>query len=313
MWKGGRVADTSMMCVRCKNLALHAPGLSCGITMCGACCLALKHTKDGDDVPLAVGTLIACVCEPEDSVCVVETLVDRGLERRMADSLEWECTCGDLGTFNKVAAYEEHLHTKCPNRPVACLWCGVIDRAVLTALHQPDCNKREGTCSMCALNMPYWQLGGHECKKGCVGPSCDAHLAVCRREIVKCDACPLECPLEHLEAHRNSDVTCLRAQLATARAPQTKWSSWTNDRPRQRIPFGIALDFFSDNMQIGRRVLARFSWSSGAYIAGEVVASAAGNKWLVNADGFSTTDDEWFLCDRLFDLTLTKAKELRPF
>jgi hypothetical protein len=122
----------SMVCIVCRDLALRAPGLSCGSIMCGACCVSMQAS--GKDYVIA-NAPFACPCG-SDEPCIVDTLVDRALERRIREQVSWQCLCGSEEQFHTADAFDDHIHNKCPRRPVDCRWCKQANRADYTVVHE---------------------------------------------------------------------------------------------------------------------------------------------------------------------------------
>jgi len=177
--KGGQ--DKSMVCINCSNLAVSAPGMSCGMPVCGTCCFSLRfraaaagagEKKENDDgssssssnsVALAVGDKILCPHDRESGVsCTIEVPVDRALVRRMEENLWWVCTCAISLPFGSLKAYETHVKSECPDRTITCRWCFYEDKASLVIAHETNCIQREVTCPLCSITILFSEADGHK-------------------------------------------------------------------------------------------------------------------------------------------------------
>jgi hypothetical protein len=294
--------------------------------------------------------------ESDSLCCRFQVLADRGLERRIADAITWTCTCG-TGPFNRAAPFEVHLRDVCNDRLIACTLCQEATPSKDMDIHKTTvCTKRLVECTTCKKQMTYLELGGHKRvaaagQEGCVNMTfcdeCDdwylgdaidgaakmAHNKICHRAIVKCNTCPLECPRMYLEAHRKSDVLCLRAQVEALTVKVVKMEveveavklktieptlatcvNFTNTRTIHRAlnKLSWSLNFIAEaDIKLGVRVLVKFKYCPNEWFSGEIVAQD-GDSWLVNPDGGPISSNQWCIRTHMVDPRTAQLQEMIP-
>jgi len=288
---------------------------------------------------LAVGDKIFVVVADSQiqAQYTIEAPVDRALVRRMEENLSWKCTCGTPELFGRLATYEAHVKNECPDRLLSCRWCSAHkDKASLVVAHEQECPQREVTCPLCSLKMLFSDADQHkgtavsvataDGTPGCKGVSwCNqcstwqvgttqeavaAHSKACPRQLVKCDDCDLECVRACIDSHRETDVLCLRKQLAkfkiqladttaaaaataaaTAAAAVGKLTDSIGTRPKRRV---TAASFSSMKLlkkpAIGMKVVCCSRYVNSEWFLGEIVYKHSCERWSVCYDGMQFTN-----------------------